>query len=307
MDEIKPVRLQRGDLVGVITPAGPIELEKLELGIAFLKEQGLKVKMGNSVGRSYGYLGGTDAERLEDLHQMFRDPEIKGIFCARGGYGTARFASQIDYGLIKNNPKIFWGYSDITFLHTAINQHTGLCTFHGPMIGSDLGRESVHPVSKQCFSQLFEPKEFIYTEELSPLEVVVEGYAEGPIVGGNLTLAISTMGTKFEIDTTGKLFLIEDINEEPRAVDRMLNQLLLSGKLQAASGIIIGDFCNCTSRSDQSLTLDEVINYYVRLAGKPAIKGFKIGHCNPNIAIPLGVHATLNTSKKKLTIKNGVI
>ncbi|HJV31751.1 MAG TPA: LD-carboxypeptidase, partial [Bacillales bacterium] len=140
---IKPQRLNMGDTVGVIAPASPPDQEKLTQGIQFLEEFGLKVKLGKNLKKKFGYLAGTDRERLEDFHEMFADKDVKAVFCARGGYGTSRFASMIDYELIKKNPKIFWGYSDITFLHTAIYQETGLITFHGPMIASDLGEEIV--------------------------------------------------------------------------------------------------------------------------------------------------------------------
>ncbi len=120
------------------------------------------------------------------------------------------------------------------------------------------------------------------------------GIASGALVGGNLSLLVSTLGTQYEIDTKGKLLLIEDVNEEPRAVDRMLNQLYMAGKLEDACGILVGDFCDCTTTRELTLTLDEVIDHYVKLANKPAVKGFIMGHCNPQISIPLGAHATMN-------------
>jgi muramoyltetrapeptide carboxypeptidase len=307
MNLFKPARLQKGDTVGVIAPASPSNQENLELGTQFLKELGLNVKIGKSVYNIYGYLAGSDQERLDDLHAMFRDPEVKAIICARGGYGTGRIAADINYELIKNNPKIFWGYSDITFLHTAIRQETGLVTFHGPMLASDIGKEDVHPLSKEGFLQLFTPKELDYTEKYSALEVLIPGTASGPLVGGNLSLLISTLGTKFEINTKGKLLFVEDINEEPRAVDRMLNQLYMNGKLTDASGIVVGDFCDCLPKRDLSLTLEEVINHYVQLAGKPAMKGFQIGHCNPHISVPFGVNAKMDTANKRLDVESGIL
>ncbi|MCM3764264.1 LD-carboxypeptidase [Neobacillus niacini] len=307
MNLMKPYRLQQGDTVGVIAPASPPNQENLERGIQFLKGLGLKMKIGKSVGNIHGYLAGSDQERLDDLHAMFIDPEVKGIICACGGYGTGRIAANIDYDLIRNNSKIFWGYSDITFLHTAIRQETGLVSFHGPMLGSDIGKEDAHPLSKEGFQQLFAPKALTYSELYSPLEVLVEGKAAGPLVGGNLSLLVSTLGTKFEIDTKGKLLFIEDINEEPRAVDRMLNQLYMAGKLTDASGMVVGDFCDCLPKRDLSLTLDEVIDHYVKLTGKPAMKGFQIGHCNPHISVPFGVSATLDTKEKKLVVESGIL
>ncbi|CAM4011159.1 S66 peptidase family protein [Mesobacillus thioparans] len=303
---IKPERLKKGDTVAVIAPASPPNKENLKRGLAFLTELGLNYKLGKSLYEEYGYLAGEDDARVEDLHEMFLDDGIKAIICAGGGYGTARIAASIDYDVIKKNPKVFWGYSDITFLHTAIRQQTGLITFHGPMLASDIGKEGAHPLSKETFRQLFQPTDLKYDPDLSHIEELVGGSAEGPLVGGNLSLLSSSMGTPFEIDTKGKILLIEDINEEPRAVDRMLNQLYMAGKLQEASGILMGDFNNCVPERDLSLSLEEVIGHYVKLAGRPALKGFKMGHCSPHIGVPFGVAAKMDTKTKNLYVESGI-
>lgn len=303
---IKPNRLNKGDTVAVIAPASPPNKENLKRGLAFLTELGLNYKLGKSLYEEYGYLAGDDHKRLEDLQEMFLDDEVKAIICAGGGYGTARIASSIDYKLIEKNPKIFWGYSDITFLHTAIRQKTGLVTFHGPMLASDIGKEGAHPLSKETFQQLFQQADLQYDFDLSQIEELVRGSAEGPLVGGNLSLLSSSLGTPFEIDTKGKILLIEDINEEPRAVDRMLNHLYMAGKLQEASGILVGDFNNCVPERELSLTLEEVIQHYVKLAGRPALKGFKMGHCSPHIGVPLGAAARMDTETKHLFVESGI-
>ncbi|KIL49498.1 hypothetical protein KP78_09660 [Jeotgalibacillus soli] len=304
---VLPKRLHKGDTIGVVAPASPPNIEQLDRSLPFLEELGLKVKMGKHVRKVDGYLAGTNEARLEDLHEMFADPDVKGIICAGGGYGTGRIADQIDYNVIKNNPKIFWGYSDITFLHTAFFQRTGLVTFHGPMLASDVGKENFHELSKKMFQQLFDPKELHYTEDISPLSVVNEGEAVGPLVGGNLTLIRSTIGTPFEIDTVGKLLLIEDIDEEPYCVDGMLNQLAMAGKLEDAAGIVVGDFKNAVpKRRKSSQTLDEVLNYYLKELKIPVVKGFKIGHCQPHFAVPLGIPAKLSSRSKTLTFFPGV-
>ena len=195
---------------------------------------------------------------------MFQDPEVKAVICACGGYGTGRIAEAIDYDLIRRNPKIFWGYSDITFLHTAIQQQTGLVTFHGPMLSSDVGCEEVHPYTKDTFLQLFTPKAFSYTNHLSPLQTFYHGTASGEITGGNLALIVTTLGTPFEIDTKGKLLLIEDIDEEPYKIDRMMQHLASAGKLHDATGFIIGDFHQCEpKKKEQSLTLDQLWETYI--------------------------------------------
>lgn len=303
---IKPARLKKGDTVGIIAPASPPDSEKLLRSFSFLEELGLNIKLGKHVNDQYGYLAGRDQARLDDIHAMFCDKEVKAIFCARGGYGTGRIAAQMDYVAIKENPKIFWGYSDITFLHLAIRKRTGLITFHGPMLASDIGSEEVHELSKEGFKQLFDPIMIQYTNETSPLETIVEGQAAGEVTGGNLTLITSTLGTPFEIDTCGKLLFIEDISEPPRSVDRMLNQLYMSGKLTDAAGLIIGDFNDCVPGKGPSLSLEEVISHYAKLAGRPAMKGFKMGHCSPNIAIPLGASAEIDTFNQRLIVESGI-
>lgn len=303
---VKPERLKKGDTIGVIAPASPPNKENLVRGLKFIEELGLNYRLGKSLYKEYGYLAGKDEERLADLNEMFLDDEVKGIICAGGGYGTARITSGIDFEVIKNNPKIFWGYSDITFLHTAIRQETGLVTFHGPMLASDIGKEDVNQVSKDTFQQLFEPADLNYSVEISLIEEMVPGSAGGPLVGGNLSLLSSSMGTPYEIDTKGKILLIEDINEEPRAVDRMLNQLYMAGKLQEASGILVGDFNNCVPEWELSLSLDEVITHYIKLADRPTLKGFKMGHCTPHIAVPFGTDARMDTNMKSVFVESGI-
>lgn len=304
---IRPQRLQQGDTIGIIAPAGPPNQESLERSLAFLEQLGLKWKFGKSVKNVQGYLAGTDEERLTDLHDMFADSTIKGVMCAKGGYGSARFADKIDYQLMQENPKIFWGFSDITFLHTAMGVYSNLVTFHGPMLATNVGKESFDELSAKMFQQLFEPMELHYSEAIGPLETVTGGVAQGELVGGNLSLLVSGIGTKFEVDTKGKLLLIEDIGEVPYRVDGLLNQLRMAGKLNEVAGIIVGDFADVAPNKGQmSLTLDEVFDHYLAGLGKPVVKGFKIGHCEPHFAIPLGVGAKLDADNRTLTILPGV-
>ena len=304
---ILPKRLQRGDTVGVIAPASPPNIEQLKRSFIFLRELGVNVKIGNHVQDINGYLAGTDEDRLHDLHSMFKDPFVHAIFCAGGGYGTGRIAEQINYELIKRNPKILWGYSDITYLHNAIRQRTELVTFHGPMLASDVGKEGFDDLSKKMFQQLFEPKELHYTEYISPLEVIAEGECVGELVGGNLSLIQSMMGTPYELETEGKILLIEDVDEEPYRIDGMLNQLTMAGKLTSAAGIVVGDFKNAVPTNDKpSQSLDEVLDHYLKRLETPVIKGFKMGHCQPHFAMPLGVKAKLSSKTKSLIIMPGV-
>ena len=279
----------------------------LERSLAFLEQLGLKWKLGQHVYNVNGYLAGTDDERLQDLEDMFADPSINGIICARGGYGSARYTDRLDLQLIRENPKVFWGYSDITFLHTAIGLYSNLVTFHGPMLESCVAKDTFDELSAKMFQQLFEPMELHYTEEISPLTALAGGSAQGELVGGNLSLLANTIGTKFEVDTKGKLLLIEDIGEEPYRVDGMLNQLRMAGKFADAAGVVIGDFSDAAPKKEKrTLSMDEVFHHYLGGLGKPVVEGFKIGHCEPHFAIPLGVEAKLDADRKTLTILPGV-
>ena len=307
MDIVCPVKLSPGDLIGITAPASfcdPVEMIK---GTEYFTQMGLRVEIGQSVFRQYGYLAGSDEERAKELNDMFQNPEIKAIICARGGYGTARIADLLDYDRIFQNPKIFWGFSDITFLHQAIYKNTGLVTFHGPML-SALNEKSIHPLTLAGFQQLFTPTAMEYSEDISKLTSLVEGTASGALVGGNLSLIVSSLGTPYEIDTRNKLLFIEEICEEPYRIDRMLGQLLQAGKLSEASGIIVGNFHACEPNSDKSsFTCEEVITHYLKKADRPALAGFDIGHCSPNIAIPLGLEAELSTAKKTLIWKRPAV
>ncbi|WOV87448.1 LD-carboxypeptidase [Sporosarcina oncorhynchi] len=304
---IRPKRLRQGDTIGIVSPASPSEEESLQRALPFLEQLGLKWKFGKHVYDKNGYLAGTDDDRRQDLEDMFADPEIAGIICARGGYGSARFTDKLDLQLIAENPKVFWGFSDITFLHTAIGLYSNLVTFHGPMLASCVGKQEFHELSAKMFQQLFEPMELHYTEDISPLTTISGGTAEAELIGGNLSLLVSSLGTKFEVDTKGKLLLIEDIREEPYRVDGLLNQLRMAGKLAEAAGVIIGDFADAEPKKEpRAASLDTVFHHYLGDLRVPVVSGFKIGHCEPHFALPLGVKAKLDANGKTLTILPGV-
>ncbi|MFP7479810.1 LD-carboxypeptidase [Terribacillus saccharophilus] len=298
---------KKGDTIGIVSPAGPIKREELEQGIKIVEALGLHVKLGKHVYDKNGYLAGTDSDRAADLNDMFKDDEVKGIICSRGGYGSGRIVEMLDYEAIKENPKVLLGYSDITYLHTVIRQRTGLITFHGPMVAHDMGESDFAKLSYDLLQQFFTPQDVVYTTAISPLEAIVHGKAAGALVGGNLSLLTSTLGTPDEIDTKGKLLLLEDVSEPPYKIDSMLNQLKMAGKLEQAAGILIGDFTDCESKDPEtSLSFDQVLVDYLTDLEKPVLKGFRIGHCNPNITVPLGTEATMDTKTKTLRVEAGV-
>jgi len=279
----------------------------LASGIELIESLGLHVKLGKHISEVNGFLAGTDAERLSDFHELMADPQVNAIFFACGGYGSGRIAPLIDYQLIARNPKILWGYSDMTYVLTSIRQNTGLIGFHGPMIASDLGksRSPLEMLSK--FNQLFIPRRQILDYTNQPIEVLSQGEATGELVGGNLSILVSTLGTPFEIMTNQKILLIEDVGEPPYKVDSMLQQLTYAGKLAEAAGVVIGDFSKAEPSGPRpSFSLEEVLEEYLSNLSIPVIKGFRIGHCDPQEPVPLGVQATMSTAAGTLIIEPGV-
>ncbi|GEK34911.1 S66 peptidase family protein [Kurthia sibirica] len=303
----RPIALKKGDLIGIIAPSSPPKKAQLQASLAFLDKLGLRYVFGGAVNEVNGYLAGSDEERLADLHTMFADPAIKGIICACGGYGAARFTDAIDFELLAKNPKILWGYSDITFLHNAIGNNSNLVTFHGPMLASDVAEESFQSSSALQFQQLFEPTILQYDLNFGPIKTRVGGQVTAEVVGGNLSLIANGIGTPFQLDVAGKILLIEDVGEEPYRVDCMLNQLRQAGMLDQLTGVIIGDFSEAQPKKQQeTLELDDVFSHYFSPLHIPVVSEVKIGHCQPHFAIPLGVEATIDADEPKITFQAGV-
>lgn len=297
--KIRPAKLTQGDTVGVIALSSPLKMEQLPIKLELLERLGLRYKLGRTIAEFDGFLAGSDEERLADLHAMIADEEIQAIFCVRGGYGIGRLLDKIDYQLLQENPKIIWGFSDVTSLHVAVNQFADLVTFHGPMLSES--SESLDELSAKMFQQLFTPMEIHYDEGISKLETIVGGVARGELIGGNLNRLVSTLATKFEADLQDKIVVLEDIHESPDRVDGMLNQLRLARKLEQVAGFVIGDF-----NGVEEAELLKIVSHYLKPLNKPVVAGFKIGHCRPNIGLPLGVEAILDADAKVLRILPGV-
>lgn len=301
----KPKALKLGDTIGIIAPSSPADIDKVYKARSYINNMGFKVKLGKSCFETWGYLSGVDSIRAEDLDNMFADKEVDGILCLRGGYGASRILDKINFNIVKDNPKIFVGYSDITVLHTSFNQICDLVTFHGPMAASNMSDE-IDQFTIDSFL-----KAITSTDPLGNIEnpinekigCLVPGEATGEITGGNLALIAGTLGTPYEINAKGKLLLIEEVEEEPYRVDRMLTQLALAGKFKDANGIILGDFKNCTPKEYvNSLSLMEVFQSTIVPFNKPTIYNLKAGHSFQKITIPFGVEAKMVSDEGKLTI-----
>ncbi|WNC16148.1 LD-carboxypeptidase [Brevibacillus brevis] len=301
--------LRAGDTIGVVATSSPATEEVLVKSIAVLESWGYKVKVSGTCRETYGgYLAGTPEQRAFELNAMFADDEVDGIMCMRGGYGAPQILSLLDYDCIAQNPKLFIGYSDITALHAAFGQQAGLATLHGPMATSDIAH-GLNDWSKQYLMRAMtrpEPLGQILNPPGEELVCLVEGVASGPIVGGNLALVAALMGTPFQLDTRGKLLFLEDIDEEPYRIDRMLTQLALGGLFDDCAGVIIGTWTDCEPKKREGFTVWDVFQNIVIPFQKPTIWNVQIGHGTTNMALPLGVEATLDASGCRLTIEESV-
>lgn len=303
-DIIIPEGLQQGDTIGIVSPAGAIfESEPYEIAKESFEALGLQVKFGEFTKSRYGHLAGTDEQRAAELMQMFLNPEIKAIIALRGGSGAARILDKLDYEKIRKNPKIFMGYSDITALHLAIHKETGLVTFHGPVAVS-----TWNSFSTKYFKNLFFEKEAVeysnpadkgdeLTQTSNRIRTINPGKATGALLGGNLSVLTGIMGTPyFPEDWKGKILYIEEIGEKIYAVDRMMTQLQLGGVLEQISGFVFGKCNDCEPGGSGygSLTLEEVVDHYIKPLNIPAFTGAMIGHIADNATIPNGIQAEMD-------------
>jgi muramoyltetrapeptide carboxypeptidase len=311
---IKPPKLNKGDTVGLITPASSLFEAHQEIIEAREKmtNLGYRVKLGKHVFKKWGYLAGSDEERLDDIHTMFKDPEVKAIIAIRGGYGSGRLLKNLDYQLIKENPKIIHGYSDITSLLIGIHQMTGMITFHGPV-----ARSTYTDYTKKYFYKALANSDPIGEIEDAPYEenlqtsnriwTIQEGVGQGRLTGGNLTLIASLMGTPYEIDTKDKIIFIEEVGEEPQVLDRYLTQLDNAGKLEQCNGIVF-DRMKSVHPDDfrssyySTLSKEEIIADRVKKYNIPACIGLSLGHIANKPTLPLGAECRFDANVGRLTI-----
>ena len=289
--KVKPLNI--GDKIGILSPASPIEREKIEKGVQLIKELGFKVEIGKNTFAvsQHGYMAGSIKERVEDLHHMFKKREIKAIICSRGGYGSIRILENIDYQLIRNNPKIFIGYSDITALLMAIIKRAKIVSFHGPMIKDLTELDSKYI---KLFWDMLQGRCKEIKAEKS--ENLISGETEGVLLGGNLSIITSLVGTDYLPVFKKIILFLEDTNEPYYRIDRMFTQLRLSGFFKNVSGLVLGQFKGCGKKD----IINQIVLDIVSDIGFPILSDFPIGHSNQNVLIPLGIKTRLNTDKKTL-------
>ncbi len=304
--------LREGDTVAFVSPSSQSTMESIEKAVKVTEDMGFRVKLTRSCYESEGYHAGSDFVRADDINRVFLDPDVRGIFCVRGGDGATRLPQRIDIETVYKNPKVFLGYSDITILHTMFNRPRGFITFHGPMPASEFIRDSFPGYVRENLLRAITDTgplgEITPCEGAPPMEALVTGTAEGELAGGNLALVCSLLGTPWEIDTRGKILVLEDTNEPVYRLDRMLMQLRLAGKLDAAAGIVLGQFTHIQPRKPKdSFTLPEVFEAVVAPVGKPTLINGCFGHDEKKATLPLGARAVLDGSRSTLTvIESGV-
>ncbi len=306
---ILPPRLKKGARVGLITPGSYIPDRDLNKAIQNLETLGFRPVQAPNLRAKRGYNAGTDQQRLDDLHQMFADPDIDAVWCARGGYGCTRLLPHIDYDLIRNHPKVLIGYSDITALLQAVHQKTGLVCFHGPVAAS-----TMTPYTRQCLTDILMQPRAGYTiritdqyqdatDRLFQTQTLSPGKAQGRLAGGNLSLLASLSGTEFQLDPAGKIIFMEDVEEKPYRVDRMLTQLRQADGLERAAGFALGIFNDCVPEpEDESLHLVETIEDRLKPLGRPLVYGLSFGHIAHQCTLPVGIEAEFDAEAQTITL-----
>jgi len=300
-------RLCVGDTIGLIAPAGPENVEAIQKGILFLRNQGFNIIEGKHLYDKWGYLAGTDKDRASDIMEMFKNDKVDMILCVRGGYGSSRILPYLDFDVIKKHPKIFAGFSDITVFLNSFYEKCGLTTFHSPMGTSNL--EDVETFKSFIFTLMEGYKPYVIKNPSEyATKCIVPGMAEGNLIGGNIGLICNSLGTTYETDMKDKILFIEEVGEAPYRVDRILTQLLLAGKLQQCTGIILGQFTGCDLPDyERSLTLEEVFEDRLYNLGIPIFSGFCSGHDYPKLTLPIGARVKIDAQAGIIHVMEGVV
>jgi muramoyltetrapeptide carboxypeptidase len=283
----KPAPLRQGDLIGVVAPAAAVDEASLNAGVRLLEGAGFRVRLGRATLKKSGYLAGTDRERASDLEEMFQARDIKAIIGARGGYGSGRLLPLLDPTVARAHPKIFVGHSDLTFLLNDLVQRAHLVTFHGPLL---VGLPQ-HPNAAEHLLALLSGDGEGW--QLAAGSVVRPGTAEGVLIGGCLSVIVSTLGTPYAVDTRGRLLFLEDVNEKPYRIDRMLTQMRQANTLDGVAGVIFGEMDGCVASHDERVTVRDVIAAAFADAPYPVAFGLSSGHGLGRLTVPLGVRARL--------------
>ena len=294
---IKPPALKTGDTIAISAPAGAVwDDVQIEKFVSIMENSGFQVKRGQTLKEKFGYFAGTDEFRASEIDKFFLDKSVNAIFCMKGGWGCAKILDKLNFEVIKNNPKVIMGFSDITSLLIAINAKTGIATYHGPVGNSGWNDFTIKYVKEV----LVDKKIVSYTypeEETDKYYTINEGKATGILVGGNLTVLASMIGSEYLPDWKNKILFLEETGEEPYRIDRMLTQLKLAGVLKNISGFVFGKCVKCEAEEpEKAFTLKQVLEQHIKPLGIPAFYGAMIGHIVNKYTIPIGINAEIDAS-----------
>jgi len=302
-----PEFLHIGDKVALIAPSGPAPQATLERVVQSVKGLGLAPTLYPCCMKRSGYLAGTDAERARDLTDAFSTPDMKAVICIRGGYGAQRLLDLVDFDAIAASGKPLYGYSDVTALHMEMNRR-GVISWHTPMPGTEWYKSLDAFTEKSLCAALFGPLpgKLVNPENSAPMETLVSGKAEGALYGGNLSVVAASLGTPSAIDAEGKILFLEDVDEAPYRIDRMLLQLERAGIFNRCAGVIFGAFTDCEPKdAAASFSIREVLCALADSIKKPVITGFQCGHTLPTACLPLGVRVSLDAAHWEITVLGG--
>ncbi len=302
---LKPRRLKKGDLIGIVSPASPAaDPSRVDKGVSYLERLGYNVTVGAHVGSVHGYLAGTDEERLTDLHQFFGDRRVKAIIAVRGGYGSPRLLSRLNYSLIARNPKILAGFSDITALQLALWKKCRLVTFHGPMAGVEMAN-TMDPFTEEIFWHLVTSTrkigQLVFPDDVHPASLY-PGESSGRLLGGNLSLVVSLLGTPYFPDARDAVVFFEETGEEPYRIDRMTTQLRLGGVLTKCRAILSGQFTDCLPKdpTKPSLRVEDILDETARVIRRPFLSNLPFGHVPQKMTLPVGLRVTIDAENRTL-------
>lgn len=313
---IKPARLRQGDLVAIIAPGGFTDEDAIAKAQRNIESLGLRASLGANIRAVHGNYAGTVQQRLDDLHAAFRDPDVKAVWAIRGGSGCISLLALLDYGLIRRNPKVLIGYSDITALHLAILRQTGLVTFHGPVASSTFSDYTVTqlqnvlmtPQEQYTIPMALDNHRRAQTQPNFAIRTVHGGQATGRLTGGNLCMVSALAGTPYAADFREHILFLEEINEVPYRIDRMLCQLDLAVGFKHAAALMLGIFEHCeAAEGDTALTLDETLDQHLQPLQVPAVSGYSFGHIRHQFTIPMGILATLDADRQTLTLLEAAV
>lgn len=306
-----PPALKTGDAISIVAPASSPKRDRFEAAMANLAARGYRPKIYRDFCTPHGYLSGTDEERIAELEAAFRDPETTMVLAVRGGYGCGRIVDRVDFGLLTSRPKIVCGYSDLTALHAAIQKRCGLVSFHGPNLvaGLGAGEEETEIESVATFDMLEDMHGEWGCDLTAPFQASLKrlhgGRATGHLIGGNLAVLLSLLGTPDEPDFDGAVLVVEDTGEAPYRVDRLLTQLRTSGRLGKIAGAVLGYFSDYDK--DARPAADEVLAEFFGPLGVPAIAGAPFGHEHPNLPLPMGATVRLDADLPSLELLQPVV